>query len=58
MKDSRDDNELLADLPLTPEQAEQTNAGAGNVTLIGPPAADKLEKVGLGTLILPTRNTY
>ena len=46
-------NGLLTDLPLATEQAEQTNAGSGNVTLIGPPAADGLEKVGLGTLILP-----
>ena len=58
MHDNRDDNELLADLPLTPEQAEQTNAGAGNVTFIGPPTADESKKVGLGHLILPTRNSY
>jgi hypothetical protein len=29
---------VLADLPLAAEQAEETKAGAGDVSLLGPPA--------------------
>ena len=43
----------LTDLPLTIAQAEEAKAGAGNVTLIGPPEAAELKKVGGGHLILP-----
>ena len=31
----------LADLPLDNEQAEQTRAGSGAVTLIGPPTSEE-----------------
>ena len=35
----------LADLPLESEPAEQTRAGSGSVTLIGPPATSEGKKV-------------
>ena len=49
---------ILTDLPLASEQAEDTKAGFGGVTFIGPPAAEDLKKTGLGTLILPNDNRY
>ena len=47
---------ILTDLPLASEQAEDTKAGFGGVTFIGPPAAEELKKLGLGTLVLPNNN--
>jgi hypothetical protein len=41
----------LTDLPLTNAQAEGAKAGAGNVTLIGPPETAELKKVGESGLI-------
>ena len=37
---------VMIDLPLTSAQAEETKAGFGGVTLIGPPETAELKKVG------------
>jgi len=54
-KNSRNDSiqpEILADLPLASEQAEETKAGAGNVVFLGPPATEpKIGRAGNDVLL-------